>query len=81
VRVVRNRRRATIEHIVRHCIKPGTECWTDEWNGYHWMNAPDSGYRRFAVNHRLGEVVDDEGVLATVSNGLFFFSVRARVGR
>ena len=28
VRVVRNRRRATIERLVRACVKPGTEVWT-----------------------------------------------------
>ena len=30
VRVVRNRRRATIERLVRACVKPGTEVWTDD---------------------------------------------------
>jgi len=56
VRCVRNRRRATIEHLVRACVRPGTEIWTDEWVGYAWMDEANSDYYRVAVNHSKGVV-------------------------
>ena len=43
VRVVQNRRRETLERIIRSCIQETTEVWVGDWVGYVWMDGPDLG--------------------------------------
>ena len=70
LRIVQNRRAATIERVVRSLCRKGCEIWTDEWSGYDWLDAcPD--YTHYAVNHSKGEVVKTGGQGSNPCESLF----------
>jgi hypothetical protein len=71
LRPVRNRRRETIERVLRAVLRPGAEVWTDEWASYSWIGAEGSGFVRHAVCHSRGEFVDAAGRGTNAIEGLF----------
>ena len=48
LRLVNNRSRATMEHVLRTLLVPGAEVWTDDWAAYQWLDeegpAPQTGF-------------------------------------
>jgi hypothetical protein len=61
LRLVNNRSRATMEHVLRTLLVPGAEVWTDDWAAYQWLDeegpAPQTGFpgRGAAGWGRVGE--------------------------
>ena len=58
LRLVNNRSRATIEHVLRTLLAPGAEVWTDDWAAYQWLDdegpCPRRASRRAAGNPGVG---------------------------
>jgi transposase-like protein len=53
--VVANRETNTLERIIAHNVKPGSEISTDEHSAYRWLSY--AGYKHEAVNHSAKEYV------------------------
>ena len=60
IRMLENVQQKTIQPIIQHCIKPGTQTYTDEYDIYNRME--EWGYQRKSVCHSKGEYArDDDG--------------------
>jgi hypothetical protein len=58
LRVIPNAGTKILRQVIQSCITPGggpsndkIPIWNDEWRGYTFLEHPDSGYHRTAVNH------------------------------
>ena len=68
--VVPNRRRETLEPVIRARVALGATVWTDGHMSYKWMGHRKSGYTWDCVNHARGEFARD-GVFTNAIEGLF----------
>ena len=70
--VIPNRKRITLEPIIRKRILPGSTIWTDLHKSYHWLGKPNSGYSWDSVIHSKGKLSKGPEHISTNSvEGLF----------
>ena len=53
IEAVLERKSEILEKIIRHHVSIGNNIITDGWNGYNWMNNPNSGFNRIIHVHGL----------------------------